>query len=954
MPKLKLAATGILDPCGKKPNPFTKKPWPEYYYKYTDNCKKDPFWFTFPTWEDRAQIFKTIHENQIILVTAGTGVGKTFIVPKLFSHYYNYEKGIIMTVPKKTLVEESAGQVSTFLGVPYKLKNPESDEEEETGYKYVGIKHSTEKRFDDTTKILFSTDGSLAVTICKTDPMLKDYNGLMIDEAHERNISIDILLAMCAKICRARPEFKVMIMSATISREMVRDYFTRQGLGKRYGLYNTEAIQIYDKETIFKSPKDVKVADLTEDMMKKIDDLLQNKDGRLDEVFGDDNYAVIDGETKEQYTKYGRDILGFVATETKINTIINYLKEQRETGKYPYRPAFIKLTSKSKQLDKDIAYGASDDGKGLDLYNKEYGEDCKLKVMISTNVAESSVTFKEKLGFVFDTGTSWQVGFDPVRYGTYSREAFTAKANIAQRKGRTGRNCMGRYYPSYSENQWDNEIEEYEAAPITKTDLTDSCLNISLMPDVKNMMGCVGFFNQMLEPIGRVRENLKVAFRNLHDYDMMYKGEITALGHLCSKFGEFSFKTVRMIVCAYHLGGVLIPVLKLASILQCVRGYDDLFNLPVGKTLKEMPKGVQDNIASLKAEYTYPNGEHLSMLFLYDSWLRLPEYQRGYLERYYKLNNKLLHTIEDTYKALAEVVYTNLREIQELRLFQEYENGEKVIPGIHRKQSGGGSRAYGYDENPATDPQNMKDYLMSYKEGDYGFSFQTFNEVDGKDEGIERWGFKPGCLGGHIDRMMGLDRLHKCRGGNGGYPLMKGLLSGGGDKAKGKPSPKGKQQPRKKLSPEELAKKKEMIEAGNKRKEMITKMGTMLKNDEFSMRGMFAQCPERVIDIGDPKQITVDEKVIMCLYFGFCNQIAMKIDTPDSKKYVVKYSAEQGTVKDTMMYKVLGLAPRFVLYHTFMLSDEFDSSLSIVSHIPDRVISLFMREKKKLLDMKLI
>ena len=945
MTRLRLAPTGILDPCGKYPNPFTKEKWHDYYYEFTDNCKKDPFWFKFPTWTDRAEIFRKIHENQIILVTAGTGVGKTFIVPKLFSHYFNYEKAIIMTVPKKTLVEQSAGQVSKFLGVPYKVKDSVTGELKETNYNYVGIKHSTEKRFDETTKILFSTDGSLAVTVCKTDPMLANYYGLMIDEAHERNISIDILLAMCAKICRARPDFKVMIMSATISQPMVESFFNRQGLGRKYTLYNTEALQIYDKTTIFKNDTDIKVADLTEDMMNKIDSMLKNEDGMMDKIFSEDNYAVINGKKYEKYTKYGRDILGFVATESKINTIINFLKEQCEKGLYKYKPAFIKLTSKSSDEIKKFAYDTKKDEGGLDTYNLKNNDNCKLKVMISTNVAESSVTFEEPLGFVFDTGTSWQVGFNPLKYGTFSYEGFTAKANISQRKGRTGRNCFGLYLPSYTEKQWDNDVIDYENAPVTKTDLTDSCLNICLMPDVKNMTGCINFFNNMLEPIGRVKENLKVAFKNLHDYDMMYKGELTKLGHICSKFGEFNFKVVRMIICAYHMGGVLIPILKLGSILQNVRGFDDLFNLPIGKVLKEMPKDVQDNISSLKSSYVHPSGEHLSMLFLYDNWLRLPDYQRVYLERYYKLNNKLLINIENTYKALAEVVFSNLREIQELKLFQEYQDGEKLIKGIH---IGGSNNNYESDKN------NMKDYLMNYKENDYNIMFQTFNEPSRTN--VETWGFKPGCLGNHINRILNLNSIHTSRGSNNMFGGNKGNVGNKGNTGKGNfNKPKvGVRGMKKVISPEELEKRRIMKKEQEDRVNMIKNMNTLLKSDEVSMRGLFANCPDKVIDIGDTSTLTLDDKVLFCLYFGFCNQIAMKIDTPDSKKYVIKYTDEIGTVKDSMMYKVLGVAPKFVIYHTFMLSEDFDNSLSIVSHLPEKIIEKFMKEKIRLLKMKLI
>jgi hypothetical protein len=76
----------------------------------------------------------------------------------------------------------------------------------------------------------------------------------------------------------------------------------------------------------------------------------------------------------------------------------------------------------------------------------------------------------------------------------------------------------------------------------------------------------------------------------------------------------------------------------------------------------------------------------------------------------------------------------------------------------------------------------------------------------------------------------------------------------------------------------------------------------------------------------------------------------MKVDLPNSKKYIVKYSDTEASIKKSMLVTMLNKEPEFVLYHSFMLSDEYESSLAIVSHLTFPVIEKFMLAKKYLLD----
>ena len=90
----------------------------------------------------------------------------------------------------------------------------------------VGVKYrdSDPKLRSNKTKLLYCTDGTVLEYI-KKDKMLSEYDCLIIDEAHERNVRIDMLLLETKELIERRPDFKLIIMSATINPDIFRNYF---------------------------------------------------------------------------------------------------------------------------------------------------------------------------------------------------------------------------------------------------------------------------------------------------------------------------------------------------------------------------------------------------------------------------------------------------------------------------------------------------------------------------------------------------------------------------------------------------------------------------------------------------------------------------------------------------------------------------------------------------------
>jgi pre-mRNA-splicing factor ATP-dependent RNA helicase DHX15/PRP43 len=160
---------GILDPTGINMNPITNN---KYSEKYIELAKK---WSILPAYEKRYDILNLIKQNNVILVKSGTGSGKSVLIPKLALHNLNYNKKVIMSLPKQIIAQSSAEYAAATLDVELG---------KEIGYKFKG---SPKNMASDKTLILYATDGTLVNKLLENE-MLPEYDCAIIDEAHERKI----------------------------------------------------------------------------------------------------------------------------------------------------------------------------------------------------------------------------------------------------------------------------------------------------------------------------------------------------------------------------------------------------------------------------------------------------------------------------------------------------------------------------------------------------------------------------------------------------------------------------------------------------------------------------------------------------------------------------------------------------------------------------------------------
>ena len=441
---------GILDPDGNNINPLTGNPYENIYIdaaKYPNTYQGySKMWTALPMHDIRNEVIQSIYDNQIVLIISGTGSGKTVLAPKLALHAMNYQGRILITNPKQLPSKENADFAAKTLDVPLG---------QQVGYKYRG---SPEGSSSKNTNLLYCTDGYVLARL-KTDPYLKDYDALIIDEAHERNIRIDLLLLETKELIQRRPDFKLIIMSATINAQIFIDYFPKKEY--KFGLIEADGKSHFHVESIF-LPKGGEV--------NKFDKngVLVNKlwiDKMVDIIFK----IIVESESG--------DILAFITGKGEISDVCmkikNKLKEHNNSNKH--KIFCTPLSGQSSDEEKSFAVNSESYKTKNNGYNR--------KLVVATEVAESSITI-DGLMYIVDAGLSNQLRYYPETNINALEKRYISKASHKQRCGRTGRTAPGKCYNVFTEKEYNDLFLDYSIAPIKLDNIIGEILNFMNKTDL--------------------------------------------------------------------------------------------------------------------------------------------------------------------------------------------------------------------------------------------------------------------------------------------------------------------------------------------------------------------------------------------------------------------------------------------------------------------------------------
>ena len=192
---------------------FQEKKKNSYYQKMLETRK------SLPAWTMKDEIVKTINANQVVVISGDTGCGKSTQVPQFILDHW-MEASVGVKSPGKVDIIVTQPRRIAAVGVAERI----SDERNERIGGVVGYQIRLENKISSSTRLTFCTTGILLRRLY-SDPLLESVTHLIIDEVHERSEESDFLLLILKEVLQKRPQLKVILMSATLNSKLFSEYF---------------------------------------------------------------------------------------------------------------------------------------------------------------------------------------------------------------------------------------------------------------------------------------------------------------------------------------------------------------------------------------------------------------------------------------------------------------------------------------------------------------------------------------------------------------------------------------------------------------------------------------------------------------------------------------------------------------------------------------------------------
>ncbi|QLE72759.1 ATP-dependent RNA helicase HrpA [Streptomyces rectiverticillatus] len=365
-----------------------------------------------PVSQKKDEILAAIRDHQVVIVAGETGSGKTTQIPKICMELGRGVRGLIgHTQPRRiaarTVAERVAEELRTPLG------------------EAVGWKVRFTDQVGEDTLVKLMTDGILLAEI-QTDRELRQYDTIIIDEAHERSLNIDFILGYLAQLLPRRPDLKVVITSATIDPERFSRHFGDAPI--------------------------IEVSGRTYPVEVRYRPLLEENSGDSDR----DQITAICDAVEELQREGDGDILVFLSGEREIRDTADAL-EKKKLRFTEILPLYARLSHAEQHR----------------VFQRHTGR----RIVLATNVAETSLTVPG-IRYVIDPGFT--------RISRYSHRTkvqrlpieAVSQASANQRKGRCGRTSDGICIRLYSEDDF-LARPEFTDAEILRTNLASVILQMT-------------------------------------------------------------------------------------------------------------------------------------------------------------------------------------------------------------------------------------------------------------------------------------------------------------------------------------------------------------------------------------------------------------------------------------------------------------------------------------------
>ncbi|MDT0180138.1 ATP-dependent RNA helicase HrpA [Microbacterium sp. ARD31] len=375
----------------------------------------------------RNEIADAIRDNQVVIVAGATGSGKTTQLPKICLELGRTR--IAHTQPRRIAARTIAERIAEELQVPLGGA--------------VGYKVRFTDQVSEDTRIALMTDGILLNEIHR-DRLLRRYDTIIVDEAHERSLNVDFLLGYLHRILPKRPDLKVIITSATIDPESFARHFAAPASAPTGDPRPAPVVEVSGRTY----PVEVRYRPAV-------------ADGATSDDAGDDVDALLRA-LRELDREPAGDVLVFLPGEAEIRDAMDAV-----------RGMYAKDAAPTEVLP---LYGRLSAAEQHRVFERSAVAGVRRRVILATNVAETSLTVPG-IRYVIDGGTArisrWssrskiqRLPIEPI-----------SQASAQQRSGRAGRTAPGIAIRLYGEDDFARR-DEYTEPEILRTSLASVILQM--------------------------------------------------------------------------------------------------------------------------------------------------------------------------------------------------------------------------------------------------------------------------------------------------------------------------------------------------------------------------------------------------------------------------------------------------------------------------------------------
>ena len=510
------------------------------------------------------EIESLLARHQLVIVAGDTGSGKTTQLPKILLRAGFGRKGMIgHTQPRRLAAMSVAGRIAEELGV-------------ELGAE-VGVQVRFDQRVSAGARLKLMTDGILLAEI-QRDRLLRKYDALILDEAHERSLNIDFLLGYLKLILPRRRDLKLIITSATLDVDRIAAHFaglpTASPKSSRVDSRETHG----NSATALRSAQNDSGGGQGAPIVKvegrgfPVETWYRTPGQLAGDAPEEERQMAAIAEAIARLGALGKgDILVFLSSEKEIRETSAYLRKRRLAG-VEILPLYSRLRAAEQQR----------------IFRPHAGR----RIVLSTNVAETSLTVPG-IHYVIDTGQA--------RISRYSLQRKllrlpiepVSRASADQRKGRCGRLADGVCIRLYSEKDF-----------LSRPEFTDPEIRRSSLAQVILRMSALGLGQPENFPFLDAPEQKSIndGRRLLRELGALSEsGKLTRSGKMLAEL-PLDPGLGRMLVTASRIGG-----LREVLIIVAALSLGDLWEA-----------GASGRSDGKNTEFSHPDSDFLGLLALWE------------------------------------------------------------------------------------------------------------------------------------------------------------------------------------------------------------------------------------------------------------------------------------------------------------------------------------------------